>query len=628
MIKKEEISLDYFPFNSKNPIHKSHYGALMQGEKVTFRLIFPRYLQISGVRLVIYLDGDENAERVSLLWQGMQGDDEEWWITDYAPSSPGLFWYYFEYETPGGIFQVTCMDKGIGVMTDKGKKWQLTVYSRDFRTPEWVKGGIIYQIFPDRFCSSGRKKENVPTDRVLHENWHDTPEWRPDENGVVRNNDFFGGDFEGITQKLDYLQKLGVSIIYLNPIFESHSNHRYDTADYEKTDPLLGTEEDFRRLCREAKRHGISVILDGVFSHTGADSRYFNKYGRYENKGAFNTTDSPYYSWYNFSEYPEKYSCWWNFDTLPEVSETDEGYLTFITGENGVARKWLKNGAAGWRLDVADELPDGFLDRFSSAVKAENPDALVLGEVWEDASNKISYSSRRRYLLGGQLDSVMNYPFADAVLQFVKTGTAEGFSDKILSVLENYPPQVVDVLMNHIGTHDTCRAMTYLAGDCDEQADRPQQSEYSLTPGQYRLGTKLMKLASLIQFALPGVPSVYYGDEAGMQGCRDPFNRGTYPWGRENGELLEWYRRLGQFRRSRKEFTDGKYATVSEMLSCLCFQRIKGDSRTVIIINRNDHPIDYVLPDMDGEKKIYFDGTLDGDTVHLEALSGAAVTVN
>ncbi|MCQ2463099.1 MAG: glycoside hydrolase family 13 protein [Clostridia bacterium] len=627
MIKKEEISLDYFPFNSKNPLHKSRYGALMQGEKVTFRLIFPRYLCVSGVYLVINLDGNEEKETVSLLWQGMQGDSEEWWITDYTPSRAGLYWYYFEYDTPSGRNKITCMEKGIGVMTDAGKKWQLTVYGKDFLTPEWVKGGIIYQIFPDRFCFSGSKKENVPGGRVMHESWREAPEWKPDRNGVVRNNDFFGGDFEGITQKLGYLEELGVSIIYLNPIFESHSNHRYDTADYEKTDPLLGTEKDFKRLCSEAHKHGISVILDGVFSHTGADSRYFNKYGRYENNGAYNTPSSPFFSWYNFKKYPEKYSCWWNFDTLPEVNETDKSYLEYITGENGIARRWLRCGAKGWRLDVADELPDGFLDEFSRAVKAENPDALILGEVWEDASNKISYSSRRRYLLGGQLDSVMNYPFADAVLQFVKTGVAEGFSDKILSVLENYPPQVVNVLMNHIGTHDTCRAITYLAGNIDEQADREKQSEYALTDEQYLFGIKLMKLASLIQYTLPGVPSLYYGDEAGAQGCRDPFNRGTYPWGRENKELLKRYRELGQFRRSRKEFTDGKYETVSEMLSCLCFERIKGDSRTVIIVNRNDHPIDYTLPVLDGEKKIYFDGTLDGDTVHLEAFSGAAVTV-
>ncbi len=615
--------MDYFPYNSKNPIHKSHYGALSEGDSVTFKVILPRSVNCSGVNFVIKRDKGEET-RIPMNWLSMQGDWEEWWELDYTAKSQGLYWYYFEYTNPWGVFKITRMEKGLGVMTDKGGMWQLTVYKADFETPDWLKGGLIYQIFPDRFYNSGKRKTNVPTDRVMRSDLSGQPEWRPDENGVVHNNDFFGGDLEGIRQKLEYLYDLGVTCIYLNPIFEAHSNHRYDTADYEKVDPLLGSEEDLKRLCKAAKRYGISVVLDGVFSHTGADSRYFNKNGRYNEPGAYQSRDSKFFNWYNFSNWPDEYTAWWNFDTLPDVNETNPDFLEYITGENGIARRWIRAGIRGWRLDVADELPDAFLDAFRRAVKAENPEALVLGEVWEDASNKVSYSNRRRYLLGDQLDSVMNYPFSNAILDFVSTGVAEGFSDKILSVLENYPPQVVHVLMNHIGTHDTVRAITALAGESCEGRDRKWQSCHSLSREQYKRGVKLMKLASLIQYTLPGVPSLYYGDEVGMQGYCDPFNRACFPWGEENEELLEWYKQLGEFRNSCNVLVDGDYATVSEMLGCLAYRRYKNGSEIMVIINRNDHSIDYRLPESWRYATSVLCGKLRDGYVRVDAL-GAAV---
>ena len=332
-------------------------------------------------------------------------------------------------------------------------------------------------------------------------------------------------------EKLPYLKELGVTCLYFTPVFESHSNHRYDTADYSKIDPLLGSEEDLTQLCAAARKLGIRVILDGVFSHTGSDSVYFNREGRYPTQGAYNSQQSPYYPWYTFRQWPNSYDCWWNFDTLPNVNETNDSYNEYINGPQGIVRKWLKAGASGWRLDVADELPDLFLDRLHDAVKAEQPDALILGEVWEDASNKSAYGVRRRYLLGRQLDTVMNYPFRDAILGFLLGEDPARFAEAVETIVENYPPQCLNLLMNHIGTHDTERALTVLGGEPAGARGREWQAAQKLTPAQRETGVKRLKLASLIQYLLPGVPCLYYGDEAGMEGYRDPLQPGLLPLG-------------------------------------------------------------------------------------------------
>ncbi|MFR6512398.1 MAG: glycoside hydrolase family 13 protein, partial [Eubacterium sp.] len=339
--------------------------------------------------------------------------------------------------------------------------------------------GIIYQIFPDRFYSSGTEKHDVRPSRVMRR-WGDEPFWREEQMNGIWNNDYFGGDLKGIEEKLLYLANLGVTCIYLNPIFEANSNHRYDTADYEKIDPLLGTEDDLKSLCKTAReQYGFSIILDGVFSHTGCDSKYFNIYSNYDDVGAYNSKESPYYPWYKFINWPDEYHSWWGIKLLPEVIEETPEYREYICGKNGILRKWLKCGISGWRLDVADELPDVFLDDLRRAVKDENSDAVIIGEVWEDATTKLAYGERRRYLLGEQLDSVMNYPFADAVLNFVKFANADAFIDSVMSIIEKYPPQVTNVLMNHIGTHDTERAITRLAGENCEGYGRHWQHEHN-----------------------------------------------------------------------------------------------------------------------------------------------------
>ena len=589
--------MGFIPYNSRNIFFKDKFGSISAGEEIHLRLCLPRSFCCSRAILMLRRDDGHYEER-DMLWAGMADENTEIWDIHTTIETEGLYWYHFDYVSSYGRSSILQTEGGIGDFVGAPtarKDWQLTVTERDFTTPDWLKGGIIYQIFPDRFYNSGSEKENVPNDRILRTDWGNEPEWRPTPEGKVLNNDFFGGDLKGIGEKLPYLKDLGVTCIYLNPIFESHSNHRYDTADYGKIDPLLGTEEDFKKLCKDAKKQGIHIILDGVFSHTGDDSVYFNRKGRYNTLGAYNSPESPYYKWYKFTNYPDKYQSWWGFVTLPEVIEEGEEYRNFINGKGGIIEKWLKAGADGFRLDVADELPDIFIDELRARLKETKPDALLMGEVWEDATTKHSYGSRRRYLLGSQFDSVMNYPFANAILDFCRSGKAESFMSTVMQIVENYPKQCLDVMMNHIGTHDTERAITKIAGESCEYRDRQWQSCHSLGD-KYEKGIGLLKCAVALQYTLPGVPSVYYGDEAGLEGYKDPFNRGCYPWGNENRELIDFYKTMGKIRKENSVFQKGYFSPVSSMLGCVAYRRHDENGNVMVIVNRNEHSISYRLP--------------------------------
>ncbi len=595
-------------FDSRDPIYRDPIGAVAEGVAVHFRITLPRELSCSAARMIVDQEG-VGTQVLDMFWCGMNGEDHEWWECHFTPPAPGLYFYYFETRTCRGGLRLS---RGFAGKAKFGgmHSWQMTVYSRQATTPDWLEGGIMYQIMPDRFAWSGEEKKNVPKDRTFHENWYDQPDWRPDDQGRVTNSDYFRGDLKGVREKLPYLKSLGVTCIYFNPLFEAHSNHRYNTADYSKIDPLLGTEQDFTELCRVAGEMGIHILIDGVFNHTGSDSLYFNREGRYPTVGAYNSQESPYRDWYNFREWPDSYESWWGFDTLPNVNENDPAYREYINGEAGIVRKWLRAGASGWRLDVVDELPDDFLDELCAAVKETDPDALVLGEVWEDASNKAAYGVRRRYLLGGQLDSVMNYPFRDAIFGFLLGGDPREFQDAVGNIAENYPPQCLRLLMNHIGTHDTERALTVLGGESSGSRGREWQSAQKLTPEQRETGKKRLKLASLMQYLLPGVPCLYYGDEAGLEGYRDPFNRACYPWGREDQELVDWYRGLGRLRGEQKAILGhGNYRTLLADGGVLAFQRyIKeadgSETGLILAVNRDDAPQSVTGLELNGAEAI------------------------
>jgi len=524
-------------------------------------------------------------ERFIPMVQIDEEDDYIVYSAEYTPYFADVHYYYFAY-TIGGIRKFINRINSHEGGFDGKDLFQLTVYDKHYETPDFLKGGVMYHIFPDRFCKSGKVHENIPEDRIIREDWGGTPYYKPDQNGHVWNNDYFGGDFAGIQSKLPYLSDLGVTCIYLNPIFESHENHRYNTANYMKADPMLGTNEEFRELCTEAEKYGISVILDGVFSHTGADSIYFNKFNRYDTVGAYNSKESPYYNWYSFFDYPNGYEAWWGIDTLPNVWENNPEYTKYICGEEGVLNYWLSMGAAGYRLDVADELPDQFLENLRKSVKGFGEDKIVIGEVWEDASNKESYGVKRRYLLGNQLDSVMNYPFREAIIGYVKGGSAENLENSIMTIMENYPKPTIDVLMNFVSTHDIERAINRLAGEnCDDKS-KDWMAEKYLSPEEYERGKNLLKAAMALQFFLPGVPSIYYGDEAGLQGYKDPFNRRCYPWGNEDKELIEYTKELSRVRKSISSMKDGRTYFVYHDENVVAFTRT-GETDAVVFVNRS-----------------------------------------
>ncbi|MDO4269821.1 MAG: glycoside hydrolase family 13 protein [Eubacteriales bacterium] len=577
-------------FHSRHLACKTPYGAVPAGQAVVFSAYPKRERGTDYVTLWVEEDGCEPQE-FPMRWYGLAGARDRY-CAEFRPDHPGLYWYYFTLNTPDGPRYAS---RGYGgrceILDAPGDKYQLTVFDPAYVPPRWFGEGISYNIFPDRFCRD--KMPVLPEGegvgpRVLHENWDDIPVYRPDENGEILNNDFFGGSLRGVINKLDYLESLHVRTIYFNPIFQAYSNHRYDTGDYKRIDPLLGNEADFKELCAKAKKRGMRVILDGVFNHTGYDSRYFNARGRYEGLGAHQSKESPYYSWFDFQEWPDKYGSWWGIYTLPQVNELDESYVDYIIeNEDSVIRRWLRLGASGWRLDVADELPDAFIARLNAAAKREKPDAVVIGEVWEDASNKVAYSERRKYFQGGELDSVMNYPLRDAILGFLNGGTAEHFAETMECLRENYPRDVFYNLMNVIGTHDTARALTLL-GVAEEEwrMDRDGRAQYALPPERLESAKRRLMLAAAIQFTMPGSPTIYYGDEAGRQGFEDPFNRRTYPWGAEDRDLLAFYRKLCALRADSETLASGELRFLHSSGALLQYERASDHSRLLVLVNR------------------------------------------
>ena len=537
-------------FDSKSLTHKNPFGTLVPDETCVLNIHIPITVKAQDVSCI--LTGDDGStvlEEIFFKKKDTVAPYEIWSCTFSLPRT-GLYFYYFRVITPDGCFRL--FKQGDDTNMEAGALWQVSCVPADFHTPDWAKGATIYQIFPDRFRKSGDcDLSGKLTPYVVHSNWDEEVFWQPTPEGVVLNNDFYGGNFKGITEKMDYIASLGTTILYLNPISKSFSSHRYDTGDYKVPDPMLGTLEDFREMVDVAHAKGIKVILDGVYSHTGSNSPYFNREGQFDSVGAFNSQESPYYSWFTFYNWPHSYNSWWSFDTLPTVNKMDPAFVDFIiTGEDSVIAFWLKQGIDGFRLDVADELPDEFIKLLRDRVKEINPDAYVLGEVWEDASNKTAYNRRRTYFTNAELDSVMNYPFRTAIINFVRGfDSGKGLKNTVMSIVENYPQEVVHCNMNLLGTHDTARILTALVDDFD--GSREEKAKRRLSRNSFDVAYDRLLMASFLQYTLPGSPSLYYGDEACMEGYRDPFNRRPYPWGREDPDFMAHFLRLGQLR---KEF--------------------------------------------------------------------------
>ena len=531
--------------------------------------------EASNPRICIYKDGN-NATETSMTFTSAYGSYDAY-EAELSISEAGLYWYHFKFDVGE--------HNTIYVPEHAGGAFQITAYNKPTKTPDWLHGGIIYHIFVDRFYGDGQIR--LGRGATHRADWGGCPYFLPDENGIVHNSDFFGGNLYGVIEKLPYLEEMGVNCIYLSPVFEALSNHKYDTSDYMKVDDAFGGDEALELLCKEASKHGMRVILDGVFNHVGSDSIYFNRYGHYDTVGAYQDENSPYRDWFTFND-DGTYEAWWGIELLPALNKHNKQYIEFLCGKDGVIEHWMKKGVAGWRLDVVDEIPDILLDPLCKAMKDTKDDTLIVGEVWEDASNKIAYSVRRRYFQGGQLDSVTNYPLKDAIIACVKDGDVARLAYTVDSLCRNYPKNVLDSLMNILGTHDTMRILTALGGS-DFPPDRPGMSQFKLSENELYLAKKRLKLASALQFTLPGVPCVYYGDEAGMEGGADPFCRICYPWGNEDNALIEWYQKLAKIRKEYPCFKDGEYTLVEAMDGLFAFTRGEGKSRILIAINVSDY---------------------------------------
>ena len=573
-------------FDSKKKLHKEPFGCVTPGENCTLHIHIPATVETTGVKCIFRADDTGHVTEACFTKQQTVGAYDIW-QAQVTLHRPALYFYYFAITGRTGTFRL--FKQGDDTNMEAGDLWQITCVPQDFNTPDWAKGATIYQVFPDRFYKSGDcDLTGKLTPYTVHENWDEEVVWAPNEKGEVLNNDFYGGNFRGIMEKLPYLASMGVTILYLNPISKSFSSHRYDTGDYKTPDPMLGTVEEFSQLCEKAHSLGIRVILDGVYSHTGSDSLYFNKNRTFDGVGAYNSKESPYHSWYTFYRYPDSYNCWWNFDTLPTVRKLDPAFVNYIIeDEDSVVAYWLKKGADGFRLDVADELSNEFMARLKRRVREVKPDAMVMGEVWEDASNKIAYDVRRRYFVDGTLDSVMNYPFRTAILKFLhERDGGQGLRNTVLTILENYPQQVVHCNMNLLGTHDTARILTTLVDE--REGNRQELAVRKLTPEQLQLARKRLLLATVLQYTLPGSPSLYYGDEACMEGGKDPFNRRTYPWGKEDRKLLEHHRRLGQLRKNSQALRLGDLEFTHADSGKIAYTKTCDGEKVRIYVNRSD----------------------------------------
>lgn len=567
-----------------------------------------------GVTLRVWTD--ERGEELLPMEGACEGDHVHYSVS-YTPAQTGVVWYSFDLAaSDGATWRYGARE---GWTTGEGDfaygnppSFQLTVYVPRQTQPDWYKNGIVYQVFPDRFARGADWRERAEKAlaahregpaRVLVEDWDTPPAYKKSEDGDILEWDFYGGTLRGVREKLDYLADLGVTVIYLNPIFEAASNHRYDTADYLRIDPMLGDEEEFCALAREAAERGISIMLDGVFNHCGQDSRYFNRYGNYPEPGAWQGDESPYRDWFFFNE-DGTYDGWWGNPDLPDVNEKSPEYRELICGQDGVVRKWLRAGARGWRLDVADELSDSFIEDIKAAMVAERPDGALVGEVWEDASNKMAYGKLRQYFEGTELDGTMNYPLRTALLAFVRNQIgAPEMAARLEQLRENYPRDAFFSCLNLLGSHDRERLFTMLGDAPDpDTLSEEECAAFRLDEGHASLAMSRLWLTVLLQMTLPGVPCVYYGDERGMEGFRDPYNRAAFPWDGGRMDCATVFRNAIAVRKALSVLTTGDFEPFADGEDVFGFWRRGEDGECVCVLaNASLHDAHTVRVPMAGE---------------------------
>ncbi|MBR5314462.1 MAG: glycoside hydrolase family 13 protein [Clostridia bacterium] len=602
-------------YDSKNKKYKTKFGTLRQGEGCGINIYIPSSCKTTDVKLIFNNEDGSFCCAYSMKKSGEQ-DLYEIFSCEIAFAQTGLFFYYFIIKTENEEFRLYKQGYDMTNM-EEGDFWQLSCIPSDFSVPESFIGNVMYQIFPDRFNIGGKcNTDGKLMPFSIHGDVAEIPEYMPDEKGIVQNNDFFGGNLKGITAKLDYLKTLHVGVLYLNPIFKAYSNHRYDTADYMKIDEMLGTEEDFVELCKKAKEYGIKIILDGVFSHTGSNSVYFDSENIFGN-GAYSNENSPYREWFDFVRYPDEYTSWWGIKTLPCVNENNDLFRDYIIrNEDSVIAHWLNLGADGFRLDVADELPDSFIAELRARMKAIKKDSLLIGEVWEDASNKTSYGSRRKYFTDGELDSVMNYPFRNAIIDLL-SGNDDGqnFRNTVMTIAENYPSCVLNTLMNILSTHDTVRIITALGID-SVPSQKSERAVYKLSEDARKKAVEKLMCAIAFQFVLPGMPCIYYGDEIGTEGFEDPFCRTFFEWSKtDENFLLDFYREISAVKAGSEVLKYGDVNVLYVKSGVVSVIRNYNGTRFVLTANLSDEVYAEEIP-----KKILLinQAKLDEEKIYVE----------
>lgn len=582
---------------------RTPFGAFARGEVITLCAEVPRTFGAEAVVLRFAPDGEETRDiPFSFAATDFLTDRYETVLDTAAlcDGTGGLFWYeLLLVRGSDTLFSDSTDNVHFTLSPHNGTRFRLLVYAPEFHPPAWLAGATMYHVFVDRFCRDANAPPVKPGAK-LNPDWrHGIPEFAAKNGDPLENRTFFGGTLDGVTEQLDRLREYGVTVLYLSPIFDARSNHRYDTGDYETVDPAIGGDAAFDRLIAAAHARGMHVILDGVFNHTGDDSRYFNRYGTYPTVGAYQSPQSPYARWYSFRHFPDDYACWWGIPILPKLNQSDPDCRRYFTAPGGIIARWLTRGADGWRLDVADELPDAFLDELRQVAKqVSGGEAAVIGEVWENAADKIAYGHRRRYLRGGQLDSVMNYPFRNAVLELLSRRDVGTFVRTLTEIYASYPREVCDSLMNLLGTHDTARILTVLGdptgGDGKSNAEL---SALRLSPDARKRAVALLRIASTLQYTVYGFPSVYYGDEAGLEGYHDPFCRRPYPWGDEDPVLTAHYRLLGRFRAAHPALRGGDFRFLYVTDTAFLYERAGGDDRVLVAVNVGNAPASVPVPD-------------------------------
>lgn len=557
------IVIEYDSFQTTD---KSPFGAIEKATTVDFKIKVHTSDQIKKVILHVAQDGHWDTEQ-----QLQMNLDAPYHCAEFTPQHSGLYFYYFEVQTADEQCFYGCADGGFGgegiIYTKRQdvQMYQLTVMDHVEPIPDWYRHGLAYQIFVDRFNNGNPDGHvnNPKPNSFIYGQKSDRPMYIRNQKQEIIRWDFYGGNLLGIEKKLPYLKQLGVTVIYLSPIFEAMSNHRYDTGDYLKIDPMLGTLADFDHLVAAIHQAGMHLILDGVFNHVGVNSRYFNQSGYYDTIGAEQSTDSPYYPWFTFTKYPKEYDSWWGVTDLPTVNKNNPEFQKFIYGgKNSVIDYWTERGVDGWRLDVADELPDEFIRGIRQTLD-KYPDKVLIGEVWEDASHKLAYGHRRHYLEGGMLQAVMNYPLRRLIIR-VLTGDLKPSEWwlELMTLKENYPKTVFDYNFNNIGSHDTERILTLLHGN-----------------------REWLEQAFGLLFTLPGVPCLYYGDETGLTGGKDPENRAYFPWDNTDKALQDTVKKWYQWRKVHAWINEAEFSPFYLGDYGIGFTYRKDDHKILVVLN-------------------------------------------